>query len=686
MDAISTTDEQLPALKRMFGDRVLVFYNEAVYSAMHVLTVLPEFVAGNPQSVRKVLSALVKAEDFVKKNPEESRMIIAKAANISPGDAGELWSSYSFKLSLDLLHQENRMVIQWREKHASVTADLGTLSKSDMRYRDMFSKLTGDVRALDNIFAQLTANEPSAGKRELLGDQILVKTEGIVATLLFLSAESRKEETATQKKISLFVIGLTFTLVLIVFTVSLALGRNIIRSLHKLRTGAEIIGTGDLGYRIGMQTDDEIGHLSLAFDRMAESLKIADDEQRRKEKALQESEERYRSTLDNMLEGCQIIGSDWRYIYLNNAADIHNRRPKEELLGNKYMDMWPGIENTEVFRIIKYCMEERVPRHLENEFVFPDGTRGWFDLSIQPVSEGVFILSIDITERKRAEEEIRKLNEELEQRVIDRTAQLEAANRELEAFSYSVSHDLRAPLRHLTGFVELLNKRAPESLDEKSKHYLKVISDSAQQMGKLVDDLLSFSRMGRVEMTKIRVSIDRVVKEAMKELQTEMKERSIVWKIDPLPEAYGDPSMLRLVFVNLIQNAIKFTRARPDAQIEIGCISGNPKDAVFFVRDNGVGFDMRYANKLFGLFQRLHRAEEFEGTGVGLANVQRIIHRHGGRTWAESSPDGGATFYFSLPKQTAVSDQLSAVSLRPKAEGQTQNADSRKNEVKFERF
>lgn len=251
----------------------------------------------------------------------------------------------------------------------------------------------------------------------------------------------------------------------------------------------------------------------------------------------------------------------------------------------------------------------------------------------------------------KAAEEIRKLNEELEQKVVDRTAQLESANKELEAFSYSVSHDLRAPLRHLTGFVELLNKRAPETLDEKSKHYLKVISDSAQQMGRLVDDLLSFSRMGRVEMTKIRVGLDQIVKEALKELQTEMKERSIVWKIDPLPEAYGDPSMLRLVFVNLIQNAIKFTRARPDAQIEIGCIPGNPKYAVYFVRDNGAGFDMRYVDKLFGLFQRLHRQEEFEGTGVGLANVQRIIHRHGGTIWGQSSPDGGATFYFSLPKR-----------------------------------
>ncbi len=232
----------------------------------------------------------------------------------------------------------------------------------------------------------------------------------------------------------------------------------------------------------------------------------------------------------------------------------------------------------------------------------------------------------------------------------------------MEAFSYSVSHDLRAPLRHLTGFVELLNNRAPESLDEKAKHYLTVISDSARQMGRLVDDLLSFSKMGRSEMTRKHVNLDHLVKEVLGELQTDMKGRNIFWKIDPLPEVNGDPSMLRLVFINLVSNAIKFTRKQPQARIEIGCIPDNPGEKVFFVKDNGVGFDMRYVDKLFGLFQRLHRTEEFEGTGVGLANVQRIIHRHGGRTWAESSSEGGAIFYFSLPKQIAVSDQQSAVS------------------------
>ena len=255
----------------------------------------------------------------------------------------------------------------------------------------------------------------------------------------------------------------------------------------------------------------------------------------------------------------------------------------------------------------------------------------------------------DITAHKQAEEQIRQLNAELEQRVRDRTDQLETANKELEAFSYSVSHDLRAPLRHLTGFVELLNKRAPAAFDDKSQHYLTVISEAAQQMGKLIDDLLSFSRMGRAEMMQTRVNMDNLFEEAIKLVQQDAKGREIVWSVGPLPEVSGDPAMLRLVLVNLLANALKFTRARPQAEIEIGHVAA-AQEEIFYVKDNGAGFDMKYVDKLFGLFQRLHRVDEFEGTGLGLANIRRIIHRHGGRTWAEGAIEQGATFYFALPK------------------------------------
>jgi PAS domain S-box-containing protein len=251
----------------------------------------------------------------------------------------------------------------------------------------------------------------------------------------------------------------------------------------------------------------------------------------------------------------------------------------------------------------------------------------------------------DITQRKRGEEEVRNLNQELGKR----TTELEAINKELEAFAYSISHDLRAPLRHMVGFTELLQKSAFSVVDQKGRRYMTMILESAKRMGMLIDDLLAFSRIGRAETRESAVSLEQLVKEVKNEVSQETDGRNITWKVGPLPELYGDRSMLKLVLVNLLSNAIKFTRTRPQPEIEIGYTEKRNDGAVVFIRDNGVGFDMKYMNKLFGVFQRLHRAEEFEGTGIGLATVQRIIHRHGGQVWAEGFVDRGATFFFSVP-------------------------------------
>jgi len=251
-----------------------------------------------------------------------------------------------------------------------------------------------------------------------------------------------------------------------------------------------------------------------------------------------------------------------------------------------------------------------------------------------------------LTERKRAEEKLRRLHGKLEHQA----AALEAANKELEAFSYSVSHDLRAPLRHIDGFTDLLRRHAAASLDDKSHRYLKTISESAKQMGALIDDLLAFSMVGRTELRMTSVDLNQIVKGVVDDLAHDLDGRRIAWTIGTLPAVHGDPALLRQVLVNLIDNAVKYTRTREEARIEIGLDGGGPYETVLFIRDNGAGFDMQYIDKLFGIFQRLHSAGEFEGTGIGLANVRRIIQRHGGRTWAEGIVDGGATFYFSLPK------------------------------------
>lgn len=264
----------------------------------------------------------------------------------------------------------------------------------------------------------------------------------------------------------------------------------------------------------------------------------------------------------------------------------------------------------------------------------------------QQIPTAVLETNNDITERKRGEEEVRNLNEQLG----NRTTELETINKELEAFAYSVSHDLRAPLRHIVGYGELLQKNASALLDEKGRRYMVTILESAKRMGTLIDDLLAFSRIGRTETRETMVSLEQLVKEVQSEFRQETDGRDITWRVGALPDFYGDRSMLKLALVNLISNAVKFTRTRPQSEIEIGCEDRPKNGMVVFIRDNGVGFDMKYVNKLFGVFQRLHRAEEFEGTGIGLATVQRIIHRHGGKVWAEGLIGRGATFYLSLPK------------------------------------
>lgn len=353
-----------------------------------------------------------------------------------------------------------------------------------------------------------------------------------------------------------------------------------------------------------------------------------------------------------------IVGKDLRGFVTswNAGAEKEFGYSASEMIGHSISRVVPQERQEEERKILGKIERGESVRQFETVRLRRDGSTFDVSVTVSAIKDaagrivGASKVVRDITERKRAEEEIRKLNTDLEQRVIARTTQLEAANKELEAFSYSVSHDLRAPLRAVDGFSQAVLEDYGPQLPAEGRRDLEIIREAAQQMGLLIDDLLTFSRLSRAPLNEQEVNNAKLVRGVIDDLSFQQAGRQIDLRIGELPASAGDPALLKQVWTNLLSNAWKYTRLRETAVIEVGC-SLEQGENVYFVRDNGTGFDMRYAGKLFGVFQRLHRAEEYEGTGVGLAIVQRVIHRHGGRVWAEAEEDRGATFHFTLQEE-----------------------------------
>ncbi|HEY8932985.1 MAG TPA: ATP-binding protein, partial [Rariglobus sp.] len=346
------------------------------------------------------------------------------------------------------------------------------------------------------------------------------------------------------------------------------------------------------------------------------------------------------------------------YLYDRNGKFLRWNRNFEQVTGYAGaeiaamhpLDFFRGEDKALIASRIEEVFAKGVSE-AEAGFVTKDGTRiPYFFTGMTITLDGQTCLvgvGIDITARKRAEAKIQELNTQLEQRVVERTSQLEAANKELEAFSYSVSHDLRAPLRAVDGFSQALTEDYGAQLPEEGRSYLATIRAETQRMGQLIDDLLTFSRLSRTSLDRLPTDVGGLVRSLLKSMVAEYPGRELDIRIGELPPCEADMALLKQVWINLLSNALKYTRRRERTVIEIGSRT-EASATVYYVKDNGAGFDMRYADKLFGVFQRLHRAEDYEGTGVGLAIVQRIVHRHGGRVWAESVVDQGATFYFTL--------------------------------------
>ncbi|MBI2510571.1 MAG: PAS domain S-box protein [Opitutae bacterium] len=443
---------------------------------------------------------------------------------------------------------------------------------------------------------------------------------------------------------ALAIVGLSL---LIAYLLARRLQRQVSEPILALAgTARAVSDRHDYAARAAPAEGAEFALLTEAFNHMLGQIEAQD-------RTLRDRESLLRAVLDSSLNAIVVTNAAGAIVDWNARAEKMFGWTKDEALGRKLVDTTVPLAAEQFSPFTDATSGSRAAWPVESLAMRRGGARFPVEIAVRSLRVGnelTFCSFIsDITDRRRAQEQLAQLNRELEQRVFERTTELAAANKELEAFSYSVSHDLRAPLRHIEGFASLLREHASGKLDPTAEDFLRRIGASAKRMSKLIEDLLVFSRHGRVELRHERVELPELIDEIRARLTSAEPRRSFRWTVQPLPTVWGDASLLHQVFFNLLDNAVKYTRRREHAEIEIGTTADDSGEATLFVRDNGAGFDPRFQDRLFGVFQRLHSADEFEGTGVGLAIVRRIVQRHGGRTWAEGKPGAGATSFLTLP-------------------------------------
>jgi len=352
---------------------------------------------------------------------------------------------------------------------------------------------------------------------------------------------------------------------------------------------------------------------------------------------------------DKIIEGVQIVDNTFRYVYVNDTVTIHGKFTREELLGYTMSEKYPGIEQTEMFSMIRKCMVDEAPVQMLNEFDFPDGSKGYFELRMQKVPEGILIMSFDVSKQKQAEQILQHSNTILDEKVRQRTSQLRAKNNELEQFVYIASHDLQEPLRTIANYIQVIKEDYTGILDEAVIQYLNAANRAAERMSLLTQALLDYSRLGQGQKRSV-VSVSNLLKEVMDDLENMIRSTGAVIRIGEMPELNVYPTEMRQIFQNLITNAIKFRK--PDTKPEIHITAEHKqKQWIFSVRDNGIGIEKQHYERIFQIFQRLHLNEVYEGSGIGLANCKKIAELHGGAITVESEFGKGSTFIFTISEE-----------------------------------